>query len=319
MDDRIKDYLHEIYGNDEAILIAKKLKTLIDKWRKVLPKVESSPDGRLPVSSEDSIMITYGDSLQEEGKTPLQALHDFALKRFDGAVKGIHVLPFSPYSSDDGFSVIDYREVNPDLGTWGDLEALGKNFRLMADLVLNHCSAQGPWFRAFLAGEEPYKEFFIIVEEGTDLSAVFRPRALPLLHEFEVAGEKRQVWTTFSGDQVDLNFANPLVFLEMVDILLSYVSKGIRVIRLDAIGFLWKEIGTSCMHHPLTHLMVKLFRLVLAETAPGTILITETNVPHKENISYFGEGNDEAHMVYQFPLPPLTLDAFIRGDRKSVV
>ena len=318
MDDRIKEKLAFIYGPETGAEAARKLRELVDRWRHVLPEIPGPPSGGLPADETDAWMITYGDSIRTGDDAPLAVLADFAKRRLAGAVSGIHVLPFSPYSSDDGFSVMDYRQVNPALGTWDELTALAGDFRLMADLVLNHCSAQGPWFRAFLRDEEPYKDYFITVEDGTDLSAVFRPRALPLLHEFETASGPKNVWTTFSADQVDLNFADPRVFLEFADILLDYVNRGVRIVRLDAIGFLWKEIGTSCMHHPKTHAMVQLFRLLLAETAPGAILITETNVPHKENISYFGDGTDEAHMVYQFSLPPLTMDAFIRGDASKL-
>ncbi len=314
MDDRIRSKLEFIYGRETGIDTSKRLKKIIEKWRKILPEIPGSPDGGVPADQGDAIMITYGDNIQLPGEAPLATLKAFADKRLSGVVSGIHILPFSPYSSDDGFSVMDYRLVNPDMGNWEQISAIGGNFRLMADLVLNHCSAKGTWFKQFQDGVPRFDDFFITVEPGTDLSEVFRPRALPLLHEFEVNGENKLVWTTFSEDQVDVNFANPNVFLEFIDILLDYVGKGVRIIRLDAIGFLWKEIGTSCMHHPKTHEMVKLFRLVLTETAPGVILITETNVPHKENISYFGDGTDEAHMVYQFTLPPLTLDAFIRGD-----
>jgi glycosidase len=314
MDDRIKGKLEFIYGRDVGSSTAKRLQTLVDEWRKILPEIPGAPGGGIPADQEDSIMITYGDNIQSPGEPPLVTLKKFAERRLKGVVSGIHILPFSPYSSDDGFSVMDYRQVNPDWGDWSHISDIASGFRLMADLVLNHCSAQGTWFKKFLDGDPKYSDFFIAVDPNTDLSAVFRPRALPLLHEFEVNGEKKSIWTTFSQDQVDVNFANPDVFLEFIDILLDYVNKGVRVIRLDAIGFLWKEIGTSCMHHPKTHEMVKLFRLVLTEAAPGVILITETNVPHKENISYFGDGTDEAHMVYQFTLPPLTLDAYLRGN-----
>jgi len=318
MDDRIRSKLVYVYGRNVGLATTRRLESLIDSWRRKLPEIPGSPDGGVPADERDAIMITYGDNVQAPGEVPLDTLGRFASERLEGVVSGIHILPFSPYSSDDGFSVMDYRQVNPDWGDWSQVARIGAEFRLMADLVLNHCSSQGEWFRKFQDGDPRYADYFITVEPGTDLSAVFRPRALPLLHEFEVAGETRNVWTTFSRDQADLNFANPDVFLEFVDILLFYVSKGVRVVRLDAVGFLWKEIGTSCMHHPKTHEMVKLFRLVLAESAPGVILITETNVPHKENISYFGDGSDEAHMVYQFSLPPLTLDAFIRGDASKL-
>ncbi len=318
MDNRIKEKLAFIYGPETAAETTQRLTELIRRWRENLPEIPGAEGGGVPADQGDAIMITYGDNVQRDGEVPLQVLKEFCDRYLEGVVSGLHILPFSPYSSDDGFSVMDYRKVNPEWGDWEDISGIAMNFRLMADLVLNHCSAEGTWFAEFVAGNPKYSDYFITVEPGTDLSAVFRPRALPLTHEFIVNGEKKQVWTTFSRDQVDVNFANPDVFLEFVDILLDYVSKGVRIIRLDAIGFLWKELGTPCMHHEKTHEMVKLFRLVLAETAPGVVLITETNVPHKENISYFGDGTDEAHMVYQFTLPPLTLDAFIRGDASKL-
>jgi len=312
MERSIRERLKTIYGDDLGAMAARNLEKMMKRWRGNLPSVLG--DGQLPADERDIIVITYGDSIQTRGEMPLETLRDFMIERLSNFVSGIHILPFSPYSSDDGFSVMDYRKVNPDWGGWEHISAIGKEFQLMADLVLNHCSARGIWFERFLEGDEKYKDFFITVEPGVNLSEVFRPRALPLVHEFTVAGEKKLVWTTFSGDQVDLNFANPEVLLEFIDILLDYVAKGVHIVRLDAIGFLWKEIGTSCIHHKKTHEVVKLFRSVLGELAPGVMLITETNVPHRENISYFGEGRDEAHMVYQFTLPPLTVDAFIRND-----
>lgn len=325
---RIDEKLRFVYGEEIGGRTAERLGRLMEGRRGKLPGVPAPKGGGVPADQGDAVMITYGDNIQSPGEAPLGVLKRFADERLSGVVSGIHVLPFSPYSSDDGFSVMDYRRVNPEWGDWEDISAIAGNFRFMADLVLNHCSAKGTWFQGYLRGEGEFADYFIEVEPGTDLSGVFRPRALPLTHEFSVGGgaggtggekgEKRQIWTTFSADQVDLNFANPDVFLEFADILLDYVKRGVRIIRLDAVGFLWKEIGTSCMHHPKTHEIIKLFRLVLGELAPGVILITETNVPHKDNISYFGSGKDEAHMVYQFTLPPLTLDAFIRGDASKL-
>jgi sucrose phosphorylase len=184
----------------------------------------------------------------------------------------------------------------------------------MADLVLNHCSVQSEWFQKYLEWDEKYKDFFITVEPGTDLSSVFRPRALPLLTPFSTADGEKLVWTTFSSDQVDLNYSNPEVLIEMISILFYYIQMGIQIIRLDAVAFLWKETGHTCLHHEKTHAVVKLFREIIKNYAPWVIIITETNVPHKDNLSYFGSGSDEAQMVYQFALPPLTLDAFIRED-----
>jgi sucrose phosphorylase len=231
-----------------------------------------------------------------------------------GVVSGIHILPFYPSSSDDGFSVMDYRAVDPALGTWQDIERMGESFQLMFDCVINHTSVQGEWFQAFLKDEEPYRDYFITVQGDPDLSQVARPRALPLLTEFQTISGTRRVWTTFSTDQVDLNFHTPGVLLEMIDILLSYAQRGAQFIRLDAIAYLWKELGTTCIHLPQTHAIVQLLRVVLDQVAPHVLLVTETNVPQADNISYFGDGRNEAQLVYNFALPPLVLHTLRTGD-----
>ena len=160
-------------------------------------------------------------------------------------VDDIHLLPFYPYSSDDGFSVIDYKQVNPALGTWDDVARVGQNFHLMFDGVINHISAQSAWFKAFLQDDPKYRDYFIVVEGEPDLSQVVRPRTLPLLTEFTTPSGAKKVWTTFSADQIDLNYANPEVLLDIIDVLLFYVAHGAELIRLDAIAYLWKEIGTT--------------------------------------------------------------------------
>lgn len=260
------------------------------------------------------ILITYADQVRQPGVSPLQSLESFVRAHLVGLVSSVHLLPFYPASSDDGFSVIDYRQVDPALGNWEDIARLGENFRLMFDAVVNHVSAQSAWFRNYLAGDPKYQDYFITIYGDPDLSMVVRPRALPLLTEFETKTGRRKVWTTFSADQIDLNYHNPEVLLEMLDLLLYYVHQGAQLIRLDAIAYLWKEIGTPCIHLPQTHAVVQLFRAVLDRVAPGVMLVTETNVPHEENIAYFGDGYNEAHMVYNFALPPLVLHTFYHGD-----
>lgn len=313
MSTRIRDLLDFIYG-PAAADIEPELLTLMDQYREHVSSPDGFVRGGLPLDERDSIMIAYGDSFHGADGTPLSHLLRFLDDEAEGVVSGVHILPFSPYSSDDGFSVIDYRRVNPDLGSWDDIEAIAGEFVLMADLVLNHCSVQGPWFQAFLRDEEPYNGYFITVPEGTDVSSVVRPRTHPLLTPFDTAAGKKWVWTTFSADQVDLDYSNPAVLLEMLDVFLGYIARGAGVIRQDAIAYLWKEPGTPCLHHPRTHAVVQLMRAVVDDVAPWVIIITETNVPHSQNISYFGDGSDEAHMVYNFSLPPLTLDAFMRED-----
>lgn len=264
-------------------------------------------------SQEDVLLITYADSIIEPEERPLRSLRRFLDKELNDVISSVHILPFFPYSSDDGFSVIDYRKVNPTHGSWSDIGRLSENFKLMFDLVINHVSRESLWFSDFVADHPPANSFFIEMDPATDLTQVTRPRSSPLLTEVNTPRGVRHVWATFSEDQIDMNFANPEVLLEFIDILLSYVARGASLIRLDAIAFLWKEVGTSCVHLEQTHHVVKLLRDVLDYTAPDCILLTETNVPHKENISYFGDG-DEARMVYQFALPPLLLYTLNRGN-----
>ncbi|WP_455381924.1 sugar phosphorylase [Salinispira pacifica] len=313
---RIRSLLSFIYGEKAAEELTNETLDLIERYQE--PIVEAAahgpstpPRGSFPLSERDAIVITYGDQFHGEQTTPLRYLHRFLSEQLDGYVSGVHILPFFPYTSDDGFSISDYRAVDRSLGSFPEVEEIAQDFRLMADLVLNHCSVSHKWFQGFLQGEEPFRDYFISVKPGTDVSGVFRPRALPLLTSFDTSDGEKLVWTTFSEDQVDLNFGSPAVYLEMLEVLLFYISKGVQIIRLDAIAYLWKELGTPCIHHPKTHAMVKLFRAVMDAAAPGGVMITETNVPHADNISYFGSGSDEAHMVYQFSLPPLTLYTFI--------
>ena len=263
----------------------------------------------------DVVLITYADQIRQVGSSPLQALDSFLRdEQLRELLSCVHLLPFCPYTSDDGFSVVDYLAVDPDSGSWEDIAELGKSFDLMFDLVLNHSSQKHDWFVRYLNGDPQFEGFYIEQDPATDLSDVVRPRSLPLLTPFDSTSGPKHVWTTFSADQVDLNYANPKVMMAMLETLVAYAHRGARIIRLDAIAYLWKEVGTSCIHLPQTHAAVKLMRRVLDLACPGTLILTETNVPHEENLSYFGGGNDEAHMVYQFSLPPLLLDAVHSGD-----
>ena len=261
----------------------------------------------------DSVLITYGDSIRKTGEMPLETLKRFADDFLHDAFSTIHVLPFFPFSSDDGFSVMDYRLVRSDLGDWRHLQSLGENFHLMYDLVLNHASRQGDWFKQYTLDVAPFRDYFVEADPDKDYSMVVRPRNLPLLSAVNKQGERKHVWTTFSRDQVDLDFRNPDVLFEFLDVLSFYLSRGARILRLDAIAYLWKEVGTSCIHLPQTHELVKLLRDFVTMIEPRTIILTETNVPHEENIAYFGHG-DEAHMIYQFSLPPLILHALQTGN-----
>ena len=303
--------LLHLYGPDLGSRAAVDVEALLDSFR---PRLGGRRSGERLGVVNDALLITYGDTLLGTDEPPLAALHDFAAGHLGDRLSGIHLLPFFPYSSDYGFAVKDYQAVRRDLGGWKDIEALSADFQLMFDFVLNHVSAESAWFQGFLKGEATYRDFFITIDPATDLSMVTRPRTTPLLTRFETAQGPRWVWTTFGPDQVDLNYGNPEVLVRMLEVMLTYVERGAELLRMDAVAYLWKEVGTSCVHLPQTHQVVKLFREVLDALAPGVAIVTETNVPQRDNVSYFGDGRDEAQMVYQFPLAPLVLDAFARGD-----
>ncbi|MCS2157291.1 alpha-amylase family glycosyl hydrolase [Scandinavium sp. H11S7] len=307
--DPVLSLLEALYPEQDNQTLTESILSLARKWM--------ADSCSHPVLSESTVyLITYGDAFTETNVPALNVLHRFAHHFLRETVSDIHLLPMFPYSSDDGFSVTDYYQIDPALGNWQDIQALSGDFSLMFDCVINHISQHSSWFTQYLQGNPSRQHFFIEADEHADYRQVTRPRALPLLTPF-VRQDGRQVhlWTTFSDDQIDLNFRSPEVLLESINILLHYAAHGATSIRLDAIGFIWKEAGSTCIHLPQVHQIIRLWRLILNSVFPGCRLITKTNVPHHENIRYFGRG-DEAHMVYQFPLPPLTLHAFLRGNAR---
>ena len=311
---KIKKLINHIYGESFSdahlnVLLTKLVKAAAN----ITEKRKSGWD------EKDVVLITYADQFSTKGEQALPVFTRFYNEWLSRTFSHVHLLPFYPWSSDDGFSVIDYHEVAPETGTWRDVAELKQSASLMFDFVCNHMSAKSEWFANYLAQKPGYEDFFISVDPETDLSAVTRPRALPLLTPFTLHdGSVRHLWTTFSDDQIDLNFASPQVLIAMVDVLLHYLMEGARYIRLDAVGFMWKIPGTTCIHLEQTHCLIQLFRAITDAVAPGTVIITETNVPHKDNVSYFGDGENEAQMVYQFSLPPLVLHAVHRQDVKAL-
>ncbi|HFN3745018.1 TPA: sugar phosphorylase [Enterobacter hormaechei] len=311
---KIKKLINHIYGESFSDAHLNVLLTKLEKAAvNITEKRKSGWD------EKDVVLITYADQFSAKGEKALPVFTRFYNEWLSRTFSHVHLLPFYPWSSDDGFSVIDYHEVAPETGTWRDVAELKQSASLMFDFVCNHMSAKSEWFANYLAQKPGYEDFFISVDPETDLSAVTRPRALPLLTPFTLNdGSVRHLWTTFSDDQIDLNFASPQVLIAMVDVLLHYLMEGARYIRLDAVGFMWKIPGTTCIHLEQTHCLIQLFRAITDAVAPGTVIITETNVPHKDNISYFGDGENEAQMVYQFSLPPLVLHAVHRQDVKAL-
>lgn len=310
MNRKINECLRQVYGDTWTVRHSESLKTRIESSRKIINKK------RKPHWDEsDVVLITYADQFHSETEKTLPTFNQFWTQWLSSVFSHVHLLPFYPWSSDDGFSVIDYYQVSPETGDWNDIHDLTASCRLMFDFVCNHMSAKSEWFTFYLQQAPGYENFFIEMDPATDLHAVTRPRALPLLTPFTLQDKTvRYLWTTFSEDQVDLNYSNPDVLLAMIDVLLTYLERGADYVRLDAVGYMWKTPGTSCIHLEKTHQLIKLFRAIADDVAPGTVIITETNVPHQDNVSYLGNGHDEAHMVYQFSLPPLVLHTLHRQD-----
>jgi sucrose phosphorylase len=304
---RVKPLLETLYDKKAAAHLAEQLYFLLKEH------FADRVDENLNKWTENNVqLITYGDSILKEGEKPLITLDRFLDKHLRDTLTGVHILPFFPYSSDDGFAVIDYLKVEPKLGDWEDIRRIAGKFNLMVDLVINHTSSQHAWFEEFKQGIKPGCDYFIEVDPTTDLSEVVRPRSTPLLAKVSTVNGEKSVWATFSEDQIDVNFANPDLLLEFVKIILFYIQEGAKYIRLDAVGFLWKKIGTPCIHLPETHTVIRLLREIVQMLNPIVALITETNVPNRENLSYFGNRN-EAHMIYNFSLPPLILNALLQG------
>ncbi|WP_017307189.1 sugar phosphorylase [Spirulina subsalsa] len=306
---RLTPLLETLYPTAQSESLLGQIFTIIE------PHLTQNSQENLYKWSQDNILvITYGDSIYnpQGQEKPLVTLKRFLDQHLKDTITGVHILPFFPYSSDDGFAVIDYLAVNPNLGTWAEIQTIAQDYDLMTDLVLNHVSSQSPWFEQFKQGEKPGCDYFITVDPTEDLSQVVRPRNTPVLVPYDTKNGKQYVWATFSPDQIDLDFSNFDVLLEFIKILAFYVTMGARYVRLDAVGFLWKEIGTPCIHLPQTHSVIRLLREVLQMIDPEVSLITETNVPNRENLSYFGNRN-EAHLIYNFSLPPLLLNALLQG------
>jgi glycosidase len=325
--ERVLARLRRLYGEEKAKETLPELERVLKVHHAHKPpemiEKEQGFNARERFTEKDSVLITYGDLFRGGERTPLSTLHQIIKTHNRGGFNTIHLLPFFPYSSDRGFAVIDFKQVDPNVGTWEDIMEMEACYDLMFDGVLNHCSSRSEMFREFLNDNPIYKDYFIAYDSPDDLtpdqrSKIFRPRTSDILTKFHTINGAKYVWTTFSADQIDLNFRNPHVLLSVIGALLFYVRRGADIIRLDAVTYIWAEPGTECVHLPETHEIVKLMRDVMDAVAPGVALITETNVPHEDNVSYFGNGYDEAHMVYNFALPPLVLYTFYKGDATAL-
>ena len=306
-------HLNKVYG--EFI----EPKALASLAHELLAVMRVNPDAPSPQPHQnkwhatDIAMITYGNSILKNDEPPLQTLKRFLDDYFSGYINSVHILPFFPFCSDDGFAVKDFFQVNPELGDWEDINAIAKDYRLMADLVINHGSSSSQWFKNFIAGHGEGHDYFYTCESDTPISSVVRPRTTPLLRETETADGIKNVWCTFSHEQVDFDFRNTEVLKTFVKIIRFYLDQGVCLFRLDAVAFLWKQAGTNCLNLPQTHELVRLLRLLIEQAQSDAVIITETNIPNRENLSYFGNAN-EAHWIYNFSLPPLLLNTLLTGN-----
>ncbi len=305
-----------LYGKDKANEAFQRLEKIIKEFK---PKF--AYDDHSFWDEKDIALIAYPDSFQEENIPTLKTLQAFLAKYIKDDFSILHILPFFPYSSDRGFSIIEYSSIREDLGSWEDIEGIGKKYRLMADFVLTYVSAKHEWFEKFLAGDKKYWNYFIHFEKDEipteQLKRVFRPRSTSLLTPFKTVRGDRYLWTTYGKDQVDLNYKNPDVLVDMIGVLLNLIEKGVRMIRLDAISIAWKEIGTSCRHLPQVHTLISLFREIMETVCPEGIIVTEVVAPVRDAVFYFGEGA-EAHIVYDFSLAPLLLYSFLNNSATTL-
>jgi len=290
------------HNSEEINLVFNQLLQILDEFQKKSGYEEIN--NLITWDQTHSVLITYADSIQKTGEPTLCTLRKLLKIYFKDLSSVLHVLPFLKSTSDGGFAVSSHKHLDERFGDWNDIKLLSKGHILMADLVLNHVSSSHPWVQQFIKNQEPGLSNVFAPSRSLNWDSVIRPRSSSLFSNINTSKGPRQVWTTFGPDQIDLNWQNPKMIIEFLNLVVTYVNNGIKWFRLDAVGFIWKESGTTCLHLPKAHLLVKTLRIQLYSLLRDGVLITETNVPQKENLSYI-EPADEAHMAYNFPLPPL--------------
>ncbi len=305
---KIRSILENIY---KLILPKRDINNLKDEIIQIIKNFnQKNPKKKIIISEKTSLIICYGDAVYSNEKGSIKVFQSFFQKNLKKYFDTIHFLPFYPSSSDSGFAVKDHYKIEKRIGNWSDLKRISKYNNIMADIVINHSSARGLWFKNFLKRKKPGKDYFLTVNSKFNTSKVVRPRDHELLKKIKIFDKSDYLWRTFSPDQIDLNFKNPSVLLRFIKIMIHLINNGITIFRLDAIAYLWKENGSKCINLRQTHEIIKLLRIISNHLNVETIIITETNLPEKENLSYFGK-NDEANWIYNFSLPPLLIHAFL--------
>ena len=305
---KLLDKTYQNHNSEEINIIFNQLLQILDDFRDKSENEENK--NKIPWDQSHSVLITYADSIQKKGEKNLVTLNQILDEFFIDLTKVVHILPFLNSTSDGGFAVSSHKTIDQRFGDWSDLKRISKNHILMGDLVLNHVSSSHPWVQQFIKSQEPGLSNIFAPSEDLNWKNVVRPRSSSLFSKINTSDGDKKVWTTFGPDQVDVNWQNPKMILEFLNLLILYLNNGIKWLRLDAVGFIWKEPRTTCLHLPKAHLIVKILRIILSNLSTNGVLITETNVPQEENLSYL-ISDDEAHMAYNFPLPPLVLEAVI--------
>jgi len=302
---KLRNIYRYLYSKIEIDQYSKEITQIIKRFNK-----KNKKKNKL-ISEKTSIVICYGDSVfNSKQQYQIKGFQNFYQKKLKNYFNTVHFLPFYPSSSDSGFAVKDHYKIDSKIGKWSDISNFAKKNDVMADIVINHSSARGLWFRNFLREKKPGKDYFLTINSKFNASKVIRPRDHELLKKINIFKKTEYLWRTFSPDQLDLNFKNPAVLLRFIKIMINLVNHGVTIFRLDAIAYLWKESGTKCVNLKQTHEIIKLFRLICSFLNVKTILVTETNLPEKENLSYFGK-KDEANWIYNFSLSPLLIHAFL--------
>ena len=309
----LEKIFNKIYKSENNInkFYIREIIYLINKYNKNRKKED------LKINESTSLVICYGNSVTDGNKKSLKVFNKFYKKYLKNNFDSVHFLPFYPSSSDSGFAVKDHYKIEPRLGSWKDVKIISKNCNVMADLVINHSSARGLWFSNFLKNKSPGKDYFFTVDKNFNSKKVIRPREHKLLKKIKLSNETKYLWRTFSPDQIDLNFKNPKVLIRFIKIIFNLINNGVRIFRLDAIAYLWKENGNTCINHTNTHNIIKFIRLVCNLLKTECIIITETNLPEKENLSYFGN-NDEANWIYNFSLAPILVYSLLFEDSNKI-
>jgi len=240
-------------------------------------------------------------------------------------ITALHLMPLFRVpvgDNDGGYAVSDYREVEPSLGTMDQLQELATDLRhrgisLILDFVFNHTSDEHEWARRALAGEEEYQAYYYLFPDRTMPDAF--ERNMPEVFTEDHPGAftyqtrlKKWVWTTFHTYQWDLNYQNPEVFNRMVEEMLFLTNRGVEILRLDAVAFLWKRLGTNCQNLPEAHRIIQAFNAVAAIAAPATVLLSEAIV-HPDEVSRY-ISRQECPLSYNPQLMALLWDALATRD-----